>query len=634
MTMALLEEVTQRVSMLAGDFSLEEGSNPCVQIWRAHGFVEVQELYERLSGCSPRVTCKGCTRKDFVYVSPEVQSWFVKTDVDPGPFPDHSLLMGHFRVPGAPEPRLLWPRPQSRPAVTLSKLVLPAAPCPDIASLEPSSAYRAVCAAYEDRLSAGLQQAGLPALLPQERGRASVESPVASRAVIPPVRKARHGELEATFFGSSLRHVQWLKQTRRVQACAKSEEGQSHAWSFAAPGFVVECCVGAPGFPGGFARWWPTREVCQVGDPPAVPACLPSVEVASGLFHSLVANLRAFEGEKTQAVVSEVRSDEAAVCLDREACWKPGPLCVNGRPLEVHHAEADMVWGDIAHVTPQSSLVADLPGLFRAFGEAWQARWSRHEAIEPSRWHEATAGLVHLAQDRVMSLAPITEELWRSTVRAKPMHTSTGLDGLSRADMLAMPSDLLQLILQLCSHAEQTGRWPRQAVLGVVSALEKRVGAETVGDYRPITVLSLLYRTWSSIRSRQALAYLSEFAPASMYGNLSGRTASQLWFSLQLQLEEARYAGVGVVGAIADLEKAFNLLPSTPVMAAARAVGIAEPILVGWCGAAMRRHFRIRGSVGLGLHSCTGFPEGCGPSCLAMALLDLSLSTDGDVDVR
>ena len=40
--------------------------------------------------------------------------------------------------------------------------------------------------------------------------------------MIPPVRKARHGELEATFFGSSLRHVQWLKQTRRVQALVQS----------------------------------------------------------------------------------------------------------------------------------------------------------------------------------------------------------------------------------------------------------------------------------------------------------------------------------------------------------------------------------------------------------------------------
>ena len=65
-----------------------------------------------------------------------------------------------------------------------------------------------------------------------------------------------------------------------------------------------------------------------------------------------------------------------------------------------------------------------------------------------------------------------------------------------------------------------------------------------------------------------------------MCGNLSGKTASQLWFCLQLQLEEARYSGRGVVGAVADLEKAFNLLPRPPLMAAARAVGIPEPALV------------------------------------------------------
>ena len=190
-----------------------------------------------------------------------------------------------------------------------------------------------------------------------------------------------------------------------------------------------------------------------------------------------------------------------------------------------------------------------------------------------------------------------------------------------------MPSDLLRHILDLCAHAEATGCWPCQAVLGVVSALEKRPDSCAVGDYRPITVLGMVYRTWSSIRSRQALQYLSTFAPMQMFGNMGGRTAAQLWFGLQLQLEEARYSGTAVVGAIADLEKAFNLLPRAPVMAAARVVGIPEAILVGWCGAlsSMKRHFRIRGSVGPGLLSVTGFPEGCGLSCLATALVDLSL---------
>ena len=173
---------------------------------------------------------------------------------------------------------------------------------PALLALDPSCAYRAICAAYEDRRSSGLQQAGMPALLPQERGRASVEAPVVSNVVVPPARKARHGELEATFFGSSLRHVQWLQQTRRVQALLQSlKKGGS------APGVLLHraslwsAVSHAPGFPGGFVRWWPTREVCQVGDPAFAPLAVPTTEVASGLFHSLVVNLRAFEGYALKA---------------------------------------------------------------------------------------------------------------------------------------------------------------------------------------------------------------------------------------------------------------------------------------------------------------------------------------------
>ena len=128
-----------------------------------------------------------------------------------------------------------------------------------------------------------------------------------------------------------------------------------------------------------------------------------------------------------------------------------------------------------------------------------------------------------------------------------------------------MPDDLLQLVLELCTRAEETGLWPRQAVLGVVAALEKRLNAEGVNDYRPITVLSVVYRTWSSIRARQALQYVASFAPPGMCGNIAGRTAGQLWYSVQLAVESANYRRTPMLGFIADLEKAFNLLPRTPV---------------------------------------------------------------------
>ena len=207
-TLALFEEAEgDRPRLLAGDFNLEETSNSYAEVWRSHGFVDVQELFERVSGTEPLATSlatrKGSTRKDFVYVSPEVKNWFVMTEVDPGPFPDHGLLMGHFRVPGAPEPRLLW---HSGPADVVAKTVLAEGPTPCV--LDPSPAYRAICDSFE------LQQAGFAALSAQERGLATVEALTVVTSQVPPVRKARQGKLEASFFDSSMRHVHWLKQAR------------------------------------------------------------------------------------------------------------------------------------------------------------------------------------------------------------------------------------------------------------------------------------------------------------------------------------------------------------------------------------------------------------------------------------
>ena len=179
-----------------------------------------------------------------------------------------------------------------------------------------------------------------------------------------------------------------------------------------------------------------------------MPLTLPALETVEALLHSLVANLRVFESaikarcreaaerrqlkpalifkdlaeprampvqtivEKVQATVVEVRPAEPAVCIDRDVRWKEGSIFARGTKLDVHHAEMDMVRGDVGHLTSgdvlsQARVVADLQSLFRT-------RWSRHEDVEPSRWHAATAGL-----DRTMTLPPITEELWRSTVRSK-----------------------------------------------------------------------------------------------------------------------------------------------------------------------------------------------------------------------
>ena len=101
-------------------------------------------------------------------------------------------------------------------------------------------------------------------------------------------------------------------------------------------------------------------------------------------------------------------------------------------------------------------------------------------------------------------------------------------------------------------------------VTGFVVALEKNPGAETVNQYRPITVFSLCYRTWSSIRARQVLQHLQPLAPSTCTGNLPGKHAAHVWYGIMQEIELAQLNKGSLSGWVVDLVKAFNMLPRTP----------------------------------------------------------------------
>ena len=127
--------------------------------------------------------------------------------------------------------------------------------------------------------------------------------------------------------------------------------------------------------------------------------------------------------------------------------------------------------------------------------------------------------------------------------------------------------------------------------------------------------MSIVYRVWSSIRSRQCLRHLLQFCSPHQYGCLPHRSSS-MW----------HVTGVKRSGVITDIVKAFNCISREPVLAIALHLGVPRKVILGWQGALLRlqRRFRIRGSVGPGVHSSTGFPEGCGLSRTAAVVLGIS----------
>lgn len=182
-----------------------------------------------------------------------------------------------------------------------------------------------------------------------------------------------------------------------------------------------------------------------------------------------------------------------------------------------------------------------------------------------------------------------------------------------------------QSIADLFHWVECGNQWPVSLVTGIMHSLQKQEHATQVRHYRPITVFSLICRAWSSIRSRQILTFLTDQVPLRCFRNVPQKTAKDVWFGIQQQIEDHYFRGQPMTGCMLDLVKAFNHLPRLPAMQVGVHLGIPTQILHAWASAlnVMGRRFFIRGATGPPLKSRSGFPEGCGMSVVGMLLINV-----------
>ncbi|CAE7783021.1 unnamed protein product [Symbiodinium sp. CCMP2592] len=677
-TSCLLDAITDRIvhrgegpRFIAGDFNLQPQALQHAREWANHGFIDVQDIWHQRTGCIPKVTCKNATRKDYLFVSAELLPLLQAVEVDPTWFCDHSALLATFQVRGLSVPSPIWRMPRQR---KFSPQVVQAMEQGGFQTVpvvgDSAAVYRKIWQEFETRASQALRGCGQAALRPAEVGRGQTSDITMIKAFQGQVAVGRAGEVKPGFFGKDRLYCQWFRQLRRLQALVQAlgrEATTDNATLYRAG--LWHAIQNAPGFKPSFVAWWPKRDVCLPEDPVQLALGLPGPVVARQIFLSFQANVQDLEKrlskqrkvdarqrrvqspalifkdlqkaaaqpvqtivQSVKAKVVEVRHDEAALVLDSAPRWHEGEgFFINGRPLQVHQVADDALWGEteevnVGDIVSQQRVVADLPGLFSVFGAEWLQRWMKHEHIEPNRW---SAIIDAFPENPVQpyALASITVPAWRAAIQGKHARSATGLDGVSRGDLLALPTDLTDSVIGLCARAEGSGDWAPQLLDARISALEKVVGAAEVTQFRPICVLPMAYRTWSSIRAKEALRHLSKVAPANLFGNLPGRSAGGVWYGLQMAIEQAQIEGRPLVGALLDLSKAFNTLPRAPVFAIGLRLGLPRGLINAWSGAVAKlsRRFQIRGATGPALPSATGFPEGCALSCVAMAIVDFAL---------
>ena len=278
----------------------------------------------------------------------------------------------------------------------------------------------------------------------------------------------------------------------------------------------------------------------------------------------------------------------------------------------------------------QSTMHGGVKQIFQAFEDLWRPMWTKHANTSPDRWDIFVQRLTTEVPkpDLQLSLEPMTSEQWIRAVRGKKARTATGPDGVSRVDLLRMPMPLRENLVGIVDQIDQgLADWPSPLLAGHITSVEKSEQACAPKDFRPITVLTLPYRTWSTIRARQCLRYLDKVAHVGVKGNRPQQGTLSIWWQIASEIEASIHQDETLSGFVTDVCKAFNNLARPVVYACAIHFGLPIAFIRAWhrAIAGISRHFVVQGSTSEAIKGDTGYPEGDPLSVVAMMLLNMAM---------
>ena len=668
-TDAFLAELVDRVGcqttgprVIGGDFNFGPTELQQLERLQALGFREVQDLAAWRFGISAKATGRGSRRIDQMWISPELQSAFLGVQVSFDHWADHAAVSASFSVPDLRMVVTSWPVPRPFP--------WPASWSCHVAfdsSGNLTEEYAKFWCQVETQAKCWNQHHGV-FVTKKQCGRAAVLETTTTREPCCPVKKARKGDVQPTYMGTSLEHARYFRQLRRLQSLCRALQGgpttlagrcnRDETW---------RAIRRAVGFPGGFGLWWNAQGLTPVLAA-SLPLVCPPLEFIQGLFQGFQSFVQVYEKElarqryqhakhrrasnlafvfqdckddplpkadtlidRVEMQVEEVREDDSSVVLTQPVALLDSlPLVSEGQVVQVVAHHADQVWLDsteglsVGSVLSQERPVTSDTAILQRFADAWGPRWVKQSHVQPGQWTQICGFLDRVIRPIQWEHKPWTLDRLTQAFRQKKPRAAKGPDGVSQPDLVGLPPSAVGVLVQLLEQVEAGRDWPSQLANGFVSSLAKKADAQQVDQFRPVVVYSLLYRVWSTERAREALRSIAAILPASVQGGVPARQAKTIWYELASALELAYMQGTELHGVLMDIQKAFNNIPRHPLWHALNGLCFPEPTLRAWVNFVTHqtRRFRVRRSVGEPLWSTCGLPEGCALSVFGMVVVD------------
>ena len=669
----LSEEIVlgrQGIRIIGGDFNHPPSSLKAMQCWESLGWKELQTLMQERYGIAPTSTCKGASRSDQLWLSPEAQEYVSNigfADV----FSDHLVMIMQLNLPSMLTYEWVWPQPQPIPwdAVDRDRFdLLYSSRKPTTWQGDLTDELHAWSSSFESLAIQTMHDTSHQ--LSRYEGRCAVLEPKKRLTTLKVPKASRPGEemISSSLLGRSVQL--WFQQLRRFQSLrANLKKGSDTFEASLYRQQVWQSIRKAKGYRTSFVQWWHSRPQKLQGSPDHLPEWPPELATLNQIYEDYHQNYRSYEAwnqaqrakslrnrldaafdrtfqlvksdykapletlvDSHESIISIIDASQGLVKVDF-----PIPSqnimnwTLNGVPAlvtpqgEALHVESDLLLAP-GQTLGCKVLIQDLDEIHSRLRDLWLPRWNRHANTPPEQWDRIVRFCEAFLPRGHFSMPHWTFEDWIHTVKHFKAKTSSGPDGWSRSDLMHTPPNAGMEIVNLYNHIESTAAWPRQWTQALVKCLEKKPDSTTANGFRPITLFSIHYRAWASHRSRQCLRHLHKFSDDLQCGYAEDHEASDIWFHIQTMVEVGLLLGEGVHGVVGDLVKAFNLIPRAPCWLMMRLLGLPDSLLDCWKTflAMLERRFMVRNSCGPVLMSVAGFAEGCPMSCTAMCALDVA----------
>ena len=174
---------------------------------------------------------------------------------------------------------------------------------------------------------------------------------------------------------------------------------------------------------------------------------------------------------------------------------------------------------------------------------------------------------------------------------------------------------LFEDVAMILNKIEKLGEWPQDLLSSYTSLIPKDEHADDVSatDFRPITVLSTIYRLYAKARFIALLQWQESLVSEAVFGCRKGKSAETLAVQIALDLESKGFTNFQYVAGVSyDCRKAFDLVPIEIALEIMRRRGCRPRILSALHGLynGLHRVFRLPSPVGNWWCSYNGLVQG------------------------